>query len=259
MDLIPDVPTVVFQIVNFLILAALLYYVLFRPVMRNMKRRAAEREGFEHELSQERAEAAAARKELEARLAQAESEADAIITTAQEKAAEVRAAMLRQARGEAERILAEAHSESQRLRTQAIGASQRQTIDAILHISGDMIRRTAPPEAHDRLVQQLSDRIWQMGQTEMRRVDDFRRSLGDRTPTAHVATARPLSPEQQGLLARTFTALADRHVDLEVQDDPSLAAGMRVRLADIVVDSSIAGQLEQLRRDTLEALTQNEH
>ncbi|HEC33912.1 MAG TPA: hypothetical protein ENI37_04275, partial [Chloroflexi bacterium] len=60
---------------------------------------------------------------------------------------------------------------------------------------------------HDSLVQQLSDRIWELGRSEMERVETFRRSLGDRAPTAYVTTARPLSPEQQGLLARTFTAL----------------------------------------------------
>ena len=256
MDLFPHVPTVVFQIVNFLILMALLYYVLFRPVMRSMKERAAEKERLEEELTRERAEVARTREELEARLALANEEADAIIAAAEEKADETTLAMLQQARDETERVLAEAHAESQRLRTQATGASQSRTIDAILEISGELVRRTAPPEVHDTLIKQLTDRIWEMGRSEMRRVEDFRRSLGDRTPTAHIETARPLSPEQQGLLARTFTALADRHVDLEVQEIPALAAGVRVRLADIVVDSSVAGQLEQLREDTLEALTE---
>ena len=39
-----DTATIAFQIVNFLVLAALLNYFLFRPVMRNMKDRAAEKE-----------------------------------------------------------------------------------------------------------------------------------------------------------------------------------------------------------------------
>jgi F0F1-type ATP synthase delta subunit len=103
-------------------------------------------------------------------------------------------------------------------------------------------------------VQQLSDRIWELGRSEMERVETFRRSLGDRTPTAYVTTARPLSPEQQGLLARTFTALADRHVNLELKTDPALAAGIRVRLGDTIVDHSIAGQLADLRESVSTAL-----
>ncbi len=258
MDLTPDLQTILIQIVNFLVLGVMLYYLAFRPIMRSMEKRAAERKRLEQQLGEERVELAQSREALEARLVHAEEEADTIVTAAQEKATDTRATMVQSAREESERILAEAHAEAQRLRSQATVASQSQTIESILEISAQLIGRVAPPEAHDRLVQQLSDRIWEMGRSEMGRVEDFRRSLGDRTPTAHVVTARPLSPEQQGLLARTFTALADRHVDLEVQDDSSLASGMRVRLADIVVDSSIAGQLELLRDDTLAALQEAE-
>jgi vacuolar-type H+-ATPase subunit H len=194
------------------------------------------------------------RLELEGRLAEAEAEADAIVKAAQEQAAETAGVMLKEARDEVQRILAEARAESEELRSQAIVASQGDMVDVVLDVSKDVLARSVPPEAHDRLVQQLSDRIWEMGRAEMGRVTDFRRSLGDRTPTAHVVTARTLSAEQQGLLARTLTALADRHVNLEIRDDPGLAAGLRVRLADIIVDGSIAGQLESLRQETLDSL-----
>jgi F-type H+-transporting ATPase subunit b len=254
MDLFPHVPTIVFQILNFVILTVLLYFILFKPVTRSMKERAAERERLDQELSSESAEVARIRAELEARLAVAEAEADATVVAAQERASGTATAMLRQARDEVQTILAEAYTESQQLRTQATSASQSRMVDTALEIARVLLGRTVPPESHDRLIQQLSDRIWEMGRNEMDRVEDFRRSLGDRTPTAHVVTARPLSPEQQGLLARTFTALADRHVDLEILEDPDLVAGMRVRLADIFIDGSLAGQLEELRQDTLESL-----
>jgi F-type H+-transporting ATPase subunit delta len=69
-----------------------------------------------------------------------------------------------------------------------------------------------------------------------------------------VTTAEPLSSEQQGELARTLTALADRNVDIQMETDPDLAAGMRLRLGDIVVDNSIEGRLEELREQVSEAL-----
>ena len=67
-------------------------------------------------------------------------------------------------------------------------------------------------------------------------------------------TAESLTLEQQGLLARTFTALADRHVALEAQVDSKLVAGVRVRIGDIIVDSSIAGQMDELRERAVNAL-----
>jgi len=46
-----DFATIAFQIVNFLALAALLYYLLFRPVMRSVKEREAERERLAREIA----------------------------------------------------------------------------------------------------------------------------------------------------------------------------------------------------------------
>jgi F-type H+-transporting ATPase subunit delta len=100
---------------------------------------------------------------------------------------------------------------------------------------------------HDSLVRQLSERIWELGRTDIQRVEAFRSSLGDREPTAYITVSRSMTLEQQGLMARTFTALADRHVNMEVQVDPKLVAGVRVRIGDIIVDSSIAGQMGELR------------
>jgi F-type H+-transporting ATPase subunit delta len=104
------------------------------------------------------------------------------------------------------------------------------------------------------LVQQLSDRIWEMGRSEMQQVETLRRALGDREPTVYVTTARALSPQQQGLLARTFSALADRNVNLDIKVDAALAGGVRVRLGDMVVDNTIADRLAALRESITQAL-----
>lgn len=249
-----DFATIAFQIANFLALTALLYYFLFQPVMSRVKERRAEKERLAREMAQDREEAEKLRAELEARLAEAEEEADEIIAEAQKRAEEERAALLEETHEEVERILAEAHTDAHRLHRQAVEQFHEELLDAILDISGQVIGRIAPPEVHDKLAQQLNDRIWELGRSDMKRVETFRLSLGDRAPTAYVTSARDLSSEQQGELARTLTALADRHVNLELKTDASLAAGLQVRLEDIVVDSSIAGQLDELRDKVTEAL-----
>jgi F-type H+-transporting ATPase subunit b len=251
-----DFATIAFQIANFLAMVVLLYYFLFRPAMGRVKERRAEKEQLAREAAQDREEAEKLRAELEARLAEADEEADEIITEAQRRAEEERKALLEETRAEAERILAEAHTDAHRLRRQAVEDFHDELLDAILDISGQVIGRVAPPEVHDKLVEQLNDRIWELGRSDMERVEAFRVSLGDRAPTAYVTSARDLSSEQQGELARTLTALADRHVNLELKTDPSLAAGLRVRLADIVVDNSVAGQLDGLREEVSKALNE---
>jgi F-type H+-transporting ATPase subunit b len=242
-----DLGTIAFQIANFVALAALLYFLLFRPTMRRVEARRSETERLRKEIAEERKENQRMRNELEARLANAEEEARDIIAGAQKQIDAERESVLEETEREIDRILSEARSRAQRLRRQQMEAFRQRLLDAILEIAGQAIGSVAPEEVHDRLTAQLSERIWDLGERDMDQVSAFRLSLGDRTPTAHIVTARELSLEQQGELARTLTALADRHVSLEVEIDPDTIAGIHVRLGDMIVDSSIAGQLDDLR------------
>jgi F-type H+-transporting ATPase subunit b len=253
-----DWATIAFQIVNFLILAGVLYFVLFRPATRGIKERVAERKRLKQESAQERQEAERARAELEKRLADVKGEAEQIVARAQKEAEARRQELLDETELEVERILEEGRSEAERLQQQALDQFHGRLLDTILDVSVQIIGQVAPPEVHDRLVGQINERIWEMGRSEMERVEAFRRSLGDRTPTARVTTARALSEDQQGELARTLSALADRNVDIEVGTDPSLGAGMRVRLIDILIENTIAGQLEGLRASVSEALKERD-
>ena len=249
-----DLATIAFQAANFLILAGGLYYLLFRPMMSRVRERRAEKREMMEQIREEREEAEQLRDELEMRLSDAEAEADEIVTKAQKRAESDRQQMLEDVEEEIERMLADARDDVRQMRHQAVEEFHDELINAILDVSTEMIEQAAPPELHDKLVGQLADRIWEMGQKEMERVLAFRRSLGERTPTAHVTTAQSLSSEQQGELARTFTALADRNVDIQVRTNPELGAGARVRIGDIVVDNSIAGRLESLREEASGAL-----
>ena len=246
MDLIPDVWTVIAQIVNFLVITALLYFLLFKPSMKGMQERAKQKQEMLEQIEEEREEVAALRTEWEERVASAEERAEEIVSEAREDAEQERQVVLEEAQEEAERVLVEAHSDAARVRKSAIEDFHDDLVDAVLNISAVIIRQVAPEEVHRTMVEDLTDRIWEMGRSEMPRVESFRRSLGDRAPTAHVATAQPLTSELQGSLARTLAALADRNVDLDIEVAPELAAGLRVRLGDIVIENSIQGQLEEL-------------
>jgi F-type H+-transporting ATPase subunit b len=247
MDLIPDLWTVIFQVLNFLAITALLYWLLFKPMMKSIRERAAEKQALMVQIEEDREAAADLRSEWEDRVADAEEEADEILAKAKEEAEQERQAVLEEAQEEAERVLVEAHTDAARVRQHAVENFHDDLMDAVLDISAVVIHQVAPEEMHRAMVETLTDRIWEMGRSEMARVESFRRSLGDRAPTAHVATAQPLSPDLQGSLARTLAALADRNVDLDIEVHPELAVGLRVRLGDIVVENSIVGQLEELR------------
>ena len=246
--------TVIFQAINFFIFFGLLYWLLFKPMIKTIRERREERDRLLKDVERDRQAVAVQRAELDERLSRLEEESANMLALAREKAAEEQEALLREAKQEVEQILVEAQADAYRIRSMAVDAFHDDLVDAILDVSGTVIRNTVPDTVHESLIRQLSERIWELGRTDIERVDAFRNSLGDREPTAHLVTADPLTLDQQGLLARTFTAFADRHVAMEVQVDPKLVAGVQVRIGDIIVDSSLAGQMNELRDKALQVL-----
>lgn len=244
-----DLTTVAFEIVNFILLTALLYRFLFQRVMRNVRARAAKKDQLLTEMEQDRQKAAQMKTEWQTRLANAEEEAAAVMARAQRQAEADRGLVIQQTQTEVEHILAEAHCDGYRLRQHAVDAFHNDLVNTILDISGQVVIRTAPPELHHSLVQQLVDHVWHMGHEDVEQVETIRRALQGRLPTAMVTTAQSLSAEQQNRLRDTLTALVDQEVNLEFQTDPTLIAGVRVRLGDTVIENAILDRVIELRKD----------
>jgi len=99
------------------------------------------------------------------------------------------------------------------------------------------------------LIEELNAEIWDMGKTDMRQVQAIRDSLTERTPTVKVASAVPLTADQQRNLVRTFSALADRDVNIELETDPELIAGIKVRIGDLIVENSLTSQLLDIKEE----------
>ncbi len=65
---------------------------------------------------------------------------------------------------------------------------------------------------------------------------------------AFVKTARPLSDDQVGRLRATLARIYGREVTAHVEVDPSVLGGIRVQIGDEVIDGTLAGRLDDLRR-----------
>ncbi len=249
-----DISTILWQTFNFLVFTGLLYYFLFRPMSARIKAVAAEKEQLQRELLADREAAAALRVELETRMASTEEEAALIIEAAENQAELDRVALMQEVQAEVEHILTEAQVDAYRLKRQAVDEFHEDLLRAVLDVSALTIGRVSPDQLQDALLKQLNDSVWELGRTDMQRVELLRRSLGARTPVVIVRSAKPLTAEQQGQLVRTFTALADRNITLDLKIDPALGLGICVRIGDFVLDNTIADKLGTLREEVLDTL-----
>lgn len=248
-----DLTTILLEILNFLVLALGLYYFLFRPILRRVESRAAEKKRIETEMRQKLLDAKQHKEELETRLEHVNEEISQLFEEARDQIERERRQMLDTIRAEAEEARKDAENDIQRFHRQELKEFNERLLNTILILSGELIGKVAPVEVHAQLVQDANDYVWKLGKERHKDVDALRRSLGDRTPTVYIASAHRLNPDQQRMLARTFSALTDRNVNFELETNPNLFCGVRVRVGDIMVDNSIAAQLEQMRAEINDA------
>jgi len=244
-----DLGTIIWEIINFLVLTVVLYFLVFKPMTKRAEERATEKAATRAALLADREAAAVKLADLDERLLNLDEEIQKITDTAYENSQIQQKDLLEATREEANQIMMKAVSEARREQEVDIKRSQMDLVETVIEISNDTLSKVTPPKIHDELIEELTRTIWNMGKTDMRMVQGIRDSLVDRIPTVEVAVPRELSPEQQMKLISTFNALADKEVDLIITIQPELVAGLKARIGDIVLDNSLGTQLNSLRDD----------
>ncbi len=150
-----SLPTLLAQIVNFVILFGLLYLVAYKPIMRMLDKRSSKvKESMEQtELIKE--QAAHAEQEAEKRIEVASKEGQEVIDRAVRTGEEVRQQAQQEARQEAESLIAKARTEIQRERDDAIGELRREFADLTILAAGKVIDRSLDKEAHRQLIDKV--------------------------------------------------------------------------------------------------------
>lgn len=252
-----DLVTIAAEILNFLILAAGLYFLLFKPIIKRMENNAEKKAASLAAAEQKEKQAAEMLVNIENRLANIDNEIEDRLQDAYKQAQAESEALLEITQKEAEKILLEAEIEAERRQKQEIEELHEELVETILDISGQVLIKTTPSVIHDNLLEELIEEIWDLGKRDMRQVRSIRESLADRTPSVQVASAKELSPDQQRNLIRTFSALADRNVNMEIDIQPDLISGIRVRMGDLVVENTLAMELSELKTEVSESLEES--
>jgi vacuolar-type H+-ATPase subunit E/Vma4 len=157
---------------------------------------------------------------------------------------EERREILGRAQREAEELLRQAREEMEEERKKAIENFREEMADTIIELSAEVVRSVVTERVHHDLITALCGDLWRLSESE---IATYRRAMARETPTVFVTTPIPLSEEERGMLADTFSAVVDRRVTLEVTEDPSLIAGLKVRIADTIFDNSLRRQLTSIR------------
>jgi F-type H+-transporting ATPase subunit b len=236
-----DIPTFVFQIVNFLILLTILARFFYRPVLQVVQRRQEQIDARLAEAEAKARQADAERESLARRSEVARREAAALLESARSDAAQERKRLVESARADAASLIEEARRTAAAEEQAALKRLSGRLAESAVQVAGGLIREAAGREVHYHMLQRLVEEGF--GADERAAL-----TAAGRPRELLVESAYPLEPAQErALQAAVAMALGELAApSLKVHEDGSLLAGVRLTLGDVVVDMSLRRLLRQL-------------
>jgi len=231
-----------FQVFNFTILVILLYALAYKPILNMLETRKKKiAQGIED-----------ARVAADAR-ANAEKEAQEIINKAQAEAAQKIREATERADVLAQEIQSKAEAEAAKAREEAL-ASAVEERDRILADLRGQIAALAIAAANKLIGESLDEK------RQHALIDEFFSGVkGGKVvvledtelpsnASAHVTTALPLTPNEQDNIKQSLATQIGQDAKINFKVNPSILGGLIIRVGDKVVDGSVAGQLEGMRK-----------
>jgi F-type H+-transporting ATPase subunit b len=239
-----NVPFLLSQIVNFLILFLALGFLLWKPMLKMLNERKQRiAQGLE-DAEQARKDRERAQAEYEERIRQAEQEREEILARTAEEGEQARAETLAQARAQAERIIAEGKETVEQERQQMLAELRSQVAALSIAAANKLIGEALDEQRQRRLVDEFfsgikAGRVVVLEEQEIEQV-----KAGELTTL--VTSALPLTEDEQKVVTSGLAEQLGQVPALKFKIDPAILGGLVIRLGDKVIDGSVAGKLSAL-------------
>ncbi len=150
-----SLPTLITQVVTFIILLVVLRFVAYKPIMRMLDERSRRIKESMEQAEALKAQSARAEEELKKQLEQASREGQDRIARAVKAGEEVKQKAQEDAKKEAENLITRARSEIQRERDDAITEVRREFADLTVLAAGKVIEKSLDKEEHRELIEKV--------------------------------------------------------------------------------------------------------
>lgn len=157
-----NVPTIVWAIVNFLILATVLGKFLFKPVIKVLDERAELVKSNIEEAEKDKATAATLKEEYASQLQNAQVEAQQIVARAKKAAEETKTQIVEEAKDNAARIKEKASKEIEEEKQAAILELKGEVSTLSVMLAEKIIGRSLNPDDHKKLVNDFIEEVGEL-------------------------------------------------------------------------------------------------
>jgi F-type H+-transporting ATPase subunit b len=149
-----SLPKFLYQAINFIIVAWVLYALLYKRVLAMLNERTERIEQGLKEADQVKQQLANAKRDYEAEMAKARQEASSILAQAQERAKQQESEIIAQAREQGERIRAEMREQAQQERDQMLREVKSQLAELVTLTATRVLQSELESTGHDKLIQE---------------------------------------------------------------------------------------------------------
>jgi F-type H+-transporting ATPase subunit b len=237
-----DLFTFIAQVVNFLILVALLRIFLYKRVIQAMDDREAKIASRLQNAEEKQKEAEQKASTYEKRKSELERERDELLEQARQEAEQRREELIEQAHQEVDQRRQEWHEGLQQQQEQFLATLRRR--------AGEQAYQIARKALQDLAEQDLDERIGRVFLKRLRSLDEQQRGeLRDKlsdSGSARLSSAFQLPAKLREELARELSEIADSEVDLAYESSPELIAGVELRIEDKKIGFSLDQYLDDL-------------
>ncbi|MEJ2717996.1 MAG: F0F1 ATP synthase subunit delta [Deltaproteobacteria bacterium] len=215
--------TVIAQVVNFLILVALLKYFLYDRVVQAMKQREEKIASRLDEADSKKKQAHEEAREYERKRRELEEQADQMIAEAKQEAEAKR-----------EELLAEVRRETEEVKTRWHDAFARE------------IAELADAELQDRMLKAFVQRLEKLDEEQL---SLLRNALVNREKTVRVQSAVELSSERRQTIRKALEKQIGRNLDISFEESPHLALGLELDLEDHKIGWNVESYLDRVEQN----------
>ena len=231
----------IFQILNFAIVAILLYAWAYKPIVKMLE----ERKNKIAQGHEDARVAAEARENAEAEankiLSEAQAEANKIVQDATSRADKVGGEVKAEAEAEADKMRDEAMAEAAVDRDRMLADMRGQIASLAIAAAQKLIGESMDEKRQHALINEFFSGVKDGKVTVLE-------GEGLSGASAVVTSAVPLTEQEQGQIKKDVLAKVGDQATVTFRVDPSILGGLVLRVGDKVLDSSVSGQLEELRQ-----------
>lgn len=153
-----NLPSLFAQVVNFIILFVILYFVAYKPILKMLDNRKTKIKESMEQADEIKEKAARAEIEAKAQIDAARKQREAIIAQADDVAEELKEQGRLKARQDAESILAKARDEIGRDIEKTKDELRKEVADISILAAEKVIKETLDKEAHRRLIEEVVEK-----------------------------------------------------------------------------------------------------